>query len=99
MLAIQPEQLQELKTLLAANAPGLGVLAFGSRVLAEGQSQRVKPFSDLDLALTGQALQPQDLFALREAMSESNLPFRVDICYWDDLPARWRQTLKTELLQ
>ncbi|MDO8456416.1 MAG: hypothetical protein Q7T07_05835 [Burkholderiaceae bacterium] len=50
------------------------------------QSRRVKPFSDLDLALTGQALQPQDLFALREAMSDSNLPFRVDICYWTTCP-------------
>lgn len=62
--------------LLAAHAPDLEVWAFGSRV----HGRRLKPFSDLDLAvLVPGGVDPGRLARLREAFSESDLPFRTDV--------------------
>jgi hypothetical protein len=52
MLALTVPQLQEVKTILASHTTGRGVLAFGSRV-TKNHKATVKPFADLDLALTG----------------------------------------------
>jgi predicted nucleotidyltransferase len=42
-----------------------------------------KPFSDLDLEVMGETpLDFQQLAALKDAFSESNLPFRVDVVDW-----------------
>jgi uncharacterized protein len=98
MLALLTTQLLEIKSILASHAAGRGVLAFGSRV-SRAQSAFVKPFADLDLALTGLPLAPAELYLLRDAMSQSQLPFRVDICYWSDLPDSWKSQLVTEVLQ
>ncbi len=52
------------------------VSAFGSRV----HGNRLKPFSDLDLALPESSPLPLDTLAdLREAFAASDLPFKVDI--------------------
>jgi uncharacterized protein len=99
MLALSAAQLQEIKSILASYAAGQGVLAFGSRVYNNDSRPSVKPFADLDLALTGHNLPPAELFILRDAMSQSQLPFRVDICHWDDLPVGWKIDLNTEILQ
>lgn len=99
MLAIKPSDLLELKAVLAQNAPDLTVFAYGSRVVEDKQVVRVKPFSDLDLAFTGPALPVFRMFLLRSALEESNLPFRVDICNWQDLPATWKPQLKTVQIQ
>lgn len=98
MLALSLTQLQEVKTILARHSAGRGVLAFGSRV-SRVQKTMVKPFADLDLALTGQPLAAAELYLLRDAMSQSQLPFRVDICYWSELPDSWKSQLDTEVLQ
>jgi len=98
MLALSSTQLQEVKTILAKHSAGRGVLAFGSRV-SRAQKTMVKPFADLDLALTGLPLAAAELFLLRDAMSQSQLPFRVDICHWNDLPTNWKNGLATEVLQ
>ena len=98
MIALSTTQLQEVRTILASHTAGRGVLAFGSRV-SRAPQPKVKPFADLDLALTGQRLAPAELYLLREAMSQSQLPFRVDICFWSDLPDSWKSQLDTEVLQ
>ena len=77
-LALQPQQLQEIVQILALHAPGMEVLAFGSRVKGTA-----KPFSDLDLALmTAQPLSLEQEGALHEAFEESTLPFKVDLLDW-----------------
>jgi predicted nucleotidyltransferase len=51
-----------------------------------------KPWSDLDLVLLGE--QPASDLALAETRAdfeESDLPFRVDLSEWRDLPASLRQ--------
>jgi uncharacterized protein len=99
MLALSTEQLQEIKSILASHAAGQGILAFGSRVYKSDTRPFVKRFADLDIALTGQSMPPEELYVLRDAMSQSQLPFRVDICHWHDLPESWKIGLNTEVLQ
>lgn len=75
MLDLAPEHLQVVRTLLAEHLPGCRALAFGSRV--KGSARR---FSDLDIAVEGNAPIPwSTLGMLREALSESDLPIRVDV--------------------
>ena len=89
-LALAPEHLQIVRQVLRAHAPHHRAYAFGSRVLRNAVDRaRLKPHSDLDLALEGQPLAPQQVFALREAFSESDLPMRVDVVEAVDLPAGW----------
>ncbi|MFA7404074.1 MAG: nucleotidyltransferase domain-containing protein [Pelobacteraceae bacterium] len=78
MLDLSPEQLVEVRRILQFHVPGRTVRAFGSRV--QGNA---KPFSDLDLAVMGDAsLDFRQLTALKDAFAESNLPFRVDVVDW-----------------
>lgn len=78
MLDLAPEHLTEVRRILAAHLPNYEVRAFGSRV--QGTA---RPFSDLDLAVIGEApLDPRRLTAVKDAFVESNLPFRVDVVDW-----------------
>jgi type I restriction enzyme S subunit len=75
MLEVTPEQLQIVTNTLAEHLPGYEVRAFGSRV--KGTAGR---YSDLDLLVVTEI--PLDfalLGSVRDAFSESDLPFRVDI--------------------
>lgn len=84
MIDLAPNDLALIRRLLATYLPGVVAWAFGSRV--EG---RAKPFSDLDLALH---LSPStDLEPLRSALEESDLPIRVDMAIYGDLPAGLRE--------
>ena len=88
MLALR--HLALVRQLLHIHAPHHLAYAFGSRVVSKpGDRARLKPHSDLDLALEGPPLQPEQSFALREAFSESDLPMRVDVVNAADLPATW----------
>jgi predicted nucleotidyltransferase len=63
--------------IMRKHAPELQVYAFGSRVRGGA-----KKFSDLDLALVkhdGTSIEPDVIWALREAFSESDLPISVDV--------------------
>ena len=89
-LALAPQHLALVRQLLHTHAPHHRAYAFGSRVvLRPGDRSRLKPHSDLDLALEGPPLKPGQSFALREAFSESDLPMRVDVVEARDLPAAW----------
>jgi type I restriction enzyme S subunit len=89
-LALAPAHLALVRSLLRAHAPHHRAYAFGSRVIASPADRaRLKPHADLDLALEGPPLHPAEVFALREAFSESDLPMRVDIVDAADLPVTW----------
>jgi len=47
--------------------------------------RRVKPHSDLDIALTGHSLTLAQMNQMREAFSQSDLPMRLDIARAADL--------------
>lgn len=74
-VALSPEQLCEVRQIIAQVIPGAQVWVFGSRATG-----KARPFSDLDLLLT----QPSKLdwaqrAALTDAFEASRLPFRVDV--------------------
>lgn len=79
------EQLAVVLDVLRRHLPGREVWAFGSRV----HGRRLKPFSDLDLAVVGDAPLPLDEHArVLAAFSDSPLPFRVDVVDWAAASAR-----------
>ena len=90
-LALAAPYLALVRALTKQHAPHQQFYAFGSRVVAHAADrQRVKPHSDLDLAIAGEPLPLEQLYALRDAFSQSDLPMRVDIVQAGDLPEEWR---------
>lgn len=89
-LVLAPGHLAIVRAVLRTHAPKHRAYVFGSRVVASAADRsRVKPHSDLDLALEGPSLKPAQAFALREAFSDSDLPMRVDTVALNDLPKGW----------
>ena len=69
--------------------PGNQVWVFGSRALG-----KAKPFSDLDLIVAyGAPAEFRILHALKEAFSESRLPYRVDVHDWNAIPEVWKSEI------
>lgn len=92
-LHLTPAELTLLRQLLAHHLPGLAWHVFGSRVAGWPGSRGLKPHSDLDLAVSGR---PTDLTLaeLRADLEESDLPWRVDVCLLDELPAALRELVQ-----
>ena len=89
-LDVRPEEWAIVSGILRAFLPGREIWAFGSR--ATGTA---KPYSDLDLALIGETPLPLDtLAALREAFSESDLPWKVDLVDWATTNATFRKVIE-----
>lgn len=74
-LGVKLNELDLVLSILAAHVPDRIVWAFGSRAAGE----RVKRYSDLDLAIEGAELGLRAMGKLAEAFDESRLPFKVDI--------------------
>jgi predicted nucleotidyltransferase len=82
MIALEPEHLRLVRAILQRHVPDHEVRAFGSRV-----SGRPKPWSDLDIAIVADAaLTISALAVLKDDLRESDLPMRVDVVEWRDLP-------------
>ncbi|GHV75731.1 hypothetical protein AGMMS49942_05520 [Spirochaetia bacterium] len=80
-----------LVSLIGQYLPHTPVWAFGSRV--KGTSY---PWSDLDLVIFTRVEHRPQVSLLKEALEESNLPFRVDLLEWDGLPEHFKENIKTE---
>ena len=90
-LALPEPCLALVRTLIRQHAPHHQFFAFGSRVVVSAADRRrVKPHSDLDLAIAGEPLPLEQLFALCDAFSQSDLPMRVNIVRAGDLPVGWK---------
>ncbi|GFO66124.1 nucleotidyltransferase domain-containing protein [Geomonas paludis] len=85
---ITPEQQKSILSLLSSFIPGTAVWAYGSRV--KGTS---RPASDLDLVVFARREQREHVSALKEAFEESDLPFRVDVMIWDEVPENFRNNI------
>jgi predicted nucleotidyltransferase len=89
-LMLAPKHLALVRAVLRTHAPRHRAYVFGSRVVFTAADRaRLKPHSDLDLALEGPPLKPHQAYALKEAFSESDLPMRVDAVAVSDLPREW----------
>ena len=83
---------QTVTKILRRYAPQYEVWVFGSRV-----KRTALEYSDLDLALITD--KPLELFwmaELREAFSESELPFKVDIIDWASTDEEFRDIIRKE---
>ena len=97
---VDAQDLETVCNILRKHVPTRRVVVFGSR--ATGRS---KPFSDLDLAVLGDAAVPSPILAaLADDFDESSLPFRVDVVDWatttqafQDIIARDAVTLREGL--
>lgn len=85
---ISLEQYQILITLLKQYLPNTEVWAYGSRVKGTASSN-----SDLDLVTFTSPAQQSAIFDLKEAFEESDLPFRVDLFSWDEIPEQFRKNI------
>ena len=92
-LHLDPRHEAIVREILRSTAPDCEVWAFGSRAHGRG----LKPFSDLDLAVIGggNAL-GQRCAALRRALEDSSLPFRVDVVEWASLDDTFRELIRRE---
>lgn len=91
-IAVTPAEWKIVRTILQRILPQHEVWAFGSRV-----RRSHKPYSDLDLAVIGQsALTIEQLAALSEAFSESDLPWKVDVVDWANATEAFRQIIEAE---
>ena len=81
-----------LELLAALLPPSAQVWVFGSR--ATGRARR---YSDLDLLIdAGRPLSIEEAALLREALEESDLPYRVDIVDWHAIDARFRDLVAAQ---
>jgi predicted nucleotidyltransferase len=77
--------------LLEQHLPGTPAWAYGSRTM-----WTARPQSDLDLVVFATPEQRGQVGDLREAFEESNLPFRVDLFVWNEVPESFRRGIESE---
>ena len=89
---IVPADLEIVRQILQDFVPEIEVRAFGSRV-----TWSARETSDLDLALmTNERLPDSCSMNLREAFSESELPFKVDLIDWATTSDNFRKVIERE---
>lgn len=86
---ITAEERRIVLALLKRHLPGTTAWVYGSRV-----NRTSLPQSDLDLVVFATPEQGGRVGDLREAFEESNLPFRVDLFVWDDVPEAFRKQIQ-----
>ena len=88
---ITTEERQTVLGLLQRHLPGTAAWVYGSRV-----KWTSTPKSDLDIVVFATPEQRPQVGDLREAFEESNLPFRVDLFVWDEVPDSFRTRIEAE---
>ncbi|MES2477375.1 MAG: nucleotidyltransferase domain-containing protein [Verrucomicrobiota bacterium] len=90
-LDLSASQRESLLALLHNHLPGVTVWAYGSRVKGSA-----RPNSDLDLVVFATPDQRPQVSELKDALDESNIPFRVDLHVWDEVPERFHEIIRNE---
>lgn len=93
---VKPDHLARLKALLRSHAPKAEVWAYGSRAKGSGHDS-----SDLDIVLRSpnHLDAPQENIAqIREILSESDIPFLVDVLDWARIPESFRLEISKEYM-
>ncbi len=85
------DQRRTVVALLNRHLPNTTVWAYGSRVKWTSH-----PASDLDLVAFAKPEQSPRIAELREAFDESDLPFRVDLFVWNDVPNDFCKRIEAE---
>ncbi len=88
---ITNDQRKTTLALLEKYLPNTTAWVYGSRV-----KWTSRPQSDLDLVVFSAPEQNRKVSDLREAFEESNLPFRVDLFVWDEVPEQFRKQIEAD---
>ncbi len=88
---ITAERRKIVLALLGKYLPNTTAWVYGSRV-----KWTARPQSDLDLVMFATPEQRVRVGELREAFEESNLPFRVDLFVWDEVPELFRKQIEAD---
>ena len=89
---IRPDHMRTVLEVLNRLIPDREVWAFGSRA-----TWTARDTSDLDLAVIGNApLDFRTLAALRDAFSESNIPYKVDVVDWATISETFREIIRKD---
>lgn len=86
---VTTEQQQIISTLLESHVPDVSVWAYGSRINGTARS-----ISDLDMVVFTKPEQWLSVSNLREAFDDSDLPFRVDLFVWAEVPEQFHVNMK-----
>lgn len=86
---ITPKQYKVISGLLQRHLPAVEAWAYGSRA-----KRTSRPQSDLDMVVFAKPEHKHQVADLREAFEESNLPFRVDLFVWDEMPESFRNVIE-----
>lgn len=92
-LFIEPKYLKMLKDIFNNYCPKAEIWAYGSRIKGEAHSG-----SDLDLVVKNFNDDNVYLFELQELLSDSNIPFIVDIHEFDKLPESFQEEIKKDYI-
>lgn len=93
-LAMEPQEWEIVTQVLREFAPGRTVWAYGSRATGE----RVKRYSDLDLAMGGPPFAGSEEWKLEEAFDESRLPFKVEFQLLGGMSEDFRRRIERDFV-
>ena len=94
-LDIRPDHRKIVEEILEKHVPDREVWAFGSRV-----NGTAKGTSDLDLVVIGETpLDFQTLGDLRDAFSESDIPYKVDVVDWATISETFREIIRKDKVE
>lgn len=88
---LSPEHWEIIQNILESYLPGVPVWAYGSRV-----KETAHPASDLDIVVFTEPNEKSKVSESKEAFEESNLPFRVDVFIWDEIPKNFQENIKAK---
>lgn len=88
---ITASQRKTILSLLEKHLPDVEVWVYGSRA-----NWTARPESDLDMVVFTAPEQSRAVGDLKEAFDESDLPFRVDLFIWDEIPDSFKRNIKAE---
>ena len=93
LLYLRPAHLEILRTLLLQHLPDAEIWAFGSRTDGTAYDG-----SDLDLVARHagdlSVKQPSEFWELKDALTESRLPFLVDLHDWARIPESFQRGIE-----
>ena len=89
MVTIEKKHLELLRIILKEYP--YNFYAYGSRVTGKNRK-----FSDLDLCYK-EEIPTTILLDIQEKLEESDIPFRVDLVFWNDMPEGFQKLIEKDL--
>lgn len=90
MINLDSDSLTLLKTILKEHLPTYEIWLFGSRA-----TPHIKPHSDIDLAIiTEKSLETGIMAGLILSLSESDLPYKVDLVDWSTIDDTFKNIIR-----